>query len=84
MEKEVAPSLVKRIAGMLLVALFVSLVAMAQQPAPQSGSTTTSAPKNEFFAGYSWSPARLLHRQHAGSGLQGALDLARVRGGVHP
>src|ERR1700747_543639 len=56
MEKEVAPRLVKRIAGMLLVVLVVSLVAMAQQPsaAPQSGSTTTSAPKNEFFAGYSW------------------------------
>ena len=57
MDNAVAPSYLKKIAGVLLTLLVVSLPALAQQQtaAPQPASTSTeSAPKYEFFAGYSW------------------------------
>src|SRR5579885_2709590 len=56
MDKEVAPSYLKKIAGVLLTLLVVSLPVFAQQQAaaPPSSTSTESAPKYEFFAGYSW------------------------------
>ena len=61
MENDVAPSRIKTIVGVLLMALGVfSASAIAQQqpaapPASNSPATTTeAAPKYEFFAGYSW------------------------------
>ena len=59
MENEVAPSRIKKIVGVLLMALGVCTTgAIAQQqtaPAPStSASSTETAPKFEFFAGYSW------------------------------
>jgi outer membrane protein OmpA-like peptidoglycan-associated protein len=62
MDIEVAPKRIKKLVGVLLVALAVSsgaAIAQQQTAAPQSTSSTTSsdfstAPKYEFFAGYSW------------------------------
>lgn len=59
-ESEVAPSRMKTFVGVLLMALVVcSVAAIAQQQPAQSAPSTTlsdtsTAPKYEFFAGYSW------------------------------
>ncbi len=61
-ENEVAPNRIKKIVGALLMAVGVfTATAIAQQqpaaapaPAPASASTIETAPKWEFFAGYSW------------------------------
>ncbi len=60
MEIEVAPNRFKRIVGVLLMALVVfSVAAIAQQqptsaPSSMAASDTSTAPKYEFFGGYSW------------------------------
>lgn len=58
---EVAPSRVKKAVGVLLMALGVSSIAATaqQQPAPaptqsSAATETSTAPKYEFFGGYSW------------------------------
>ena len=55
-EIKVAPSRTKNFIGALLMALVCSTGAIAQQtaPAPSATPTTSSAPRYEFFAGYSW------------------------------
>jgi outer membrane protein OmpA-like peptidoglycan-associated protein len=56
-ENEVAPSRIKKIVGVLLMALGVcSIGAVAQTSAPQSApaSAENTAPKYELFGGYSW------------------------------
>ena len=60
MENEVAPSRLKKYVGVLLMALGVcSIGAIAQQtpaatPQPAPASNFNTAPKFEFFGGYSW------------------------------
>ena len=61
MENEVAPSRIKKIVGVLLMALGVcSISAIAQTSAPQSAPAPAAetAPKYELFGGYSWMDPR--------------------------